>query len=115
MKSDAAYWLNRSSGDALTVVTIDIKRSGDIYITQWRRPAVTNQRPDPEPEEAVEEIKIFRGKSGQAARITGGELRIRFQHMMLRDPGPGEGDFVFTRDELLDDLAEAIWWGLDHK
>ncbi|PGH11024.1 hypothetical protein AJ80_07300 [Polytolypa hystricis UAMH7299] len=114
LKSDAAYWLNRSSGDVLTVITIDIKRSGNICIILWKRPVVTNQYPNPEPE-AIQEIKIYRGKGGQAANLRGDELRIPFRHMMLRDPGPGEEDFVITRDELLHDLADAIWWGIDHK
>ncbi|KAK2807835.1 hypothetical protein FQN50_005224 [Emmonsiellopsis sp. PD_5] len=113
LKSDAAFWLNGSSGDVLTAITIDIKRSGNIYIIRWKRPAVVGN-PNPEPE-VVQEIKICRGKGGQAANLTGDELRIPFQHMMLRDPGPGEGDFVITRDELLHDLADAIWYGMDHK
>ncbi|KAK2776101.1 hypothetical protein FQN52_003833 [Onygenales sp. PD_12] len=114
LKSDAAFWLNGSSGDVLTAITIDIKRSGNIYIIRWKRPAVM-ANPKPEPE-AVQDIKICRGTGGQeAANLMGEELRIPFQHMMLRDPGPGEGDFVITRDELLHDLADAIWYGMDHK
>lgn len=114
LKSDAAYWLNRSSGDVLRAITIDIKRSGNIYIIMWKRPVVTNQYPNPEPE-CIQEIRIYRGNGGQAASLTGDELRIPFRHVMLRNPGPGEGDFVITRDELLHDLADAIWWGIDHK
>ncbi|OJD21487.1 hypothetical protein ACJ73_07169 [Blastomyces percursus] len=115
LKSDAAYWLNQSSGDVLTMITIDIKRgSGNIYIILWKRPVVTNEYPNPEPE-VDQKIKIYRGKGSQAANLTGDELRIPFRHMMLRDPRPGEGDFVITRDELLHDLADGIWWGIDHK
>lgn len=113
LKSDAAYWLNQSSGEVLTMITVDIKRSGNIYIILWKRSMVTNQYPNPEPE-AIQEIKIYRGKGGQAANIRGDELRIPFQHMLLRDPEEGERDFVITRDELLHDLADEIWWGIDH-
>lgn len=110
LRSDASYWLNRSSGAVLTAITIDIKRSGNIYIIRWRRSAHAGAEV-----EAVQEIKIYRGKGGQAADLMGGELIIPFKHMMLREPESGEGDFIFTRDDLLHDLADAIWWGMDHK
>ncbi|KAL1952828.1 hypothetical protein VTO42DRAFT_4117 [Malbranchea cinnamomea] len=114
VKKDIAWWLNSSEGKVLRAISIDIKRpSGNIYITLWKRGTATERYPNPNPE-AIQEIQIHRGKDGKPPTLTGGELKLTFQQMMLRDPGQGEADFVFTREELLDDLAKAVWYGLDN-
>ncbi|PGH22954.1 hypothetical protein AJ80_03003 [Polytolypa hystricis UAMH7299] len=62
VKKDVAWWLNRSAGDVLRAISIDIKRpSGNIYTTLWKRGMATNQCPNPDPE-ALQEIKIYRAK-----------------------------------------------------
>lgn len=85
-----------------------MRPSDKIYIALWKR--------GPSPGlEVVQEIEIYRDEDGKAENLTGDDLRITIQQMMLRDPGPGEGGFIFTRDELLHGLAEGVWWGIDHK
>ncbi|KAK2839319.1 hypothetical protein FQN49_006257 [Arthroderma sp. PD_2] len=111
VKNDVAWWLYGSNGDVLMAISIDIKRpSGNIYITSWERGLMpTRNHPHPDPK-VVDEVKVFRGKNGQPARVEGVDLVIPFQDMLLRpaNPSQGEGDFTFTHAELLQ-LAEAVW------
>lgn len=116
VKRDMEYWLNRSD-DVRMGVTVDIKKSsGNIFITSWRRgaPVLPRTHMDPEPEQ-IQEIKILRGKAGQKPLVTGdNNLVVPFEDIMLRLPSiaQGEGDFIFTREELLE-IAETIWEVMD--
>ncbi|KAK2814017.1 hypothetical protein FQN50_000421 [Emmonsiellopsis sp. PD_5] len=105
VKRDISWWLHESKGNVLLGITIDIKRpSGNIYITSWERGGMpTRLHPNPEPR-PMQEIKISRNPTS----LTGDDLVIPFHQMMLRNPGPREGDFVFTKNEL-QDLAEGVW------
>lgn len=109
VKRDLGWWLHQSAGDVLLGISIDIKRTtGNIYVTSWERGAIpTRHHPNPDPR-IVQEIKIYRGQNGQPPCLTGDDLVIPFHKMMLRSPGQGEGDFVFTKEELLE-LAEGVW------
>jgi len=40
--------------------------------------------------------------------VTSGALVLSFWLLFLRDPGPGEGDFVFSVQEL-EEYAEKVW------
>jgi hypothetical protein len=40
--------------------------------------------------------------------VTRGSLVLSFRLLFLRDPGPGEGDLVFSVQEL-EEFAEAVW------
>ncbi|KAK0726952.1 hypothetical protein B0T26DRAFT_692376, partial [Lasiosphaeria miniovina] len=40
--------------------------------------------------------------------VTSGALVLSFRLLFLRDPGPGEGDFVFSVQEL-EEYAEDVW------
>ncbi|WEW54622.1 hypothetical protein PRK78_000042 [Emydomyces testavorans] len=113
VKRDMAWWLHQSKGAVLRAISIDIKRpSGNIYITSWERGTMpTRNHPYPDPR-VVQEVKIFRPKQGQSPRVTGDALVIPFQHLTLRAPAEGEGDFIFTRDELLE-IAEDVWITMD--
>ncbi|EFQ98958.1 hypothetical protein MGYG_01970 [Nannizzia gypsea CBS 118893] len=115
IKHDIAWWLYSSNGDVLMAVSIDIKRtSGNIYITLWERGVMpTRNHPNPDPK-VVGEVKLFRGKNGRPARVEGADLVVPFKYILLRSPdrSQGEGDFTFTKAELLQ-LAETIWEDMD--
>lgn len=113
LKRDMTWWINKSKGDVRLGISIDIKRPNDnFYIIAWEQGAQpTVQNPWPEPRQ-TQTIRINRGQNGQPATLNGNNLVIPFRHLMLRDPGPGEHDLVFTREELLD-LAEATWDEMD--
>ncbi|KAK2796325.1 hypothetical protein FQN51_009415 [Onygenales sp. PD_10] len=115
LKRDMEFWLN-TSNDVQMTLSIDIRRpSGNIFFTTWKRgiliPPRTSSNPEPQ---AMQEIKIERGRAGQQQlNITGGNsLVIPFQSIMLRQPGQGEGDFVFTREDLLE-VAGEVWLAMD--
>lgn len=40
-------------------------------------------------------------------------MTIPFYALLLNQPGEGEGDFVFTAEMLLHDLAECVWDAID--
>ncbi|KAM5439691.1 hypothetical protein MferCBS31731_004448 [Microsporum ferrugineum] len=111
VKADISWWLYRSNGAVLKAISIDIKRtSGNVYITLWERGAIlTRQHPQPEPR-VVGEMRICRGMDGRPTRVEGADLTIPFHDMLLRAPDTdwGEGDFIFTKEELLE-LAEDVW------
>lgn len=99
-------------------ITIEIKRpSGNITVTPWSRGSSTSmvlrRAPTGPQPVVVEETKINRPREGsnEKPRITGsGSLTIPFEDMMLRDADTthGEGDFVFTREDLLE-IADKVW------
>ncbi|KAK2800343.1 hypothetical protein FQN50_008159 [Emmonsiellopsis sp. PD_5] len=116
LKRDMEFWLNASNNEVKMALSIDIKRpGGDIFFTTWKRgiPVPPRASSNPEPQ-AMQEIKIERGRAGQQQpNITGSNnLVIPFQSIMLRQPGQGEGDFVFTREDLLE-VAEEVWLAMD--
>ena len=111
-----ASWVNEqdTQGGELnkkTTIPLTIKAftSASFHFNRLKRLEVSQQWLT---KSGINNKNIYRGEGGQAANLTnltGDELRIPFRHMMLHDPGPGKGDFVITRDELLHDLADAIW------
>jgi hypothetical protein len=109
VKADMGWWLNASNGDVLLALSIDIKRqSKNIYVTSWERGAMpTRQHPRPDPK-TRQEIIIYRDLNGQGPRVIPNvALIVPFHELMLRNPRPGESDFIFTPDDLLQIAAET--------
>ncbi|KAK2756088.1 hypothetical protein FQN54_005495 [Arachnomyces sp. PD_36] len=110
LKQDMGWWLNASNGDVFSTISIDIKRqSGDIYISTWEQGGIpTRQHPNPEPR-ARQNIAVYRGGNGQDPTVMmDGDLRIPFHELLLRNPGQGESDFTFTREDILE-IATGTW------
>lgn len=108
--ADSTWWFNYRGSRVNRVITIDIKRgSGNIIFTAWeRRRWPTVQYPDPEPV-AVEKVTIKRPEGSNCPRIEGNQITIPFEQLLLRQPGEGERDFIFSKEDLLQ-VAEAAWF-----
>lgn len=108
---DVSFWLNTSKREVLTVISIDIKRpSGNITVAAWEAGATaTRKHPNPAPR-AVHQMKITRQGNSHAPAVTGDDITIPFFNLLLRQPRPhsAEGNFVFTRAEVLE-IAEEVW------
>lgn len=61
----------------------------------------------------TQRILIKKGRNGSNPSIEGGPLTIPFHALLLNQLGEGEGDFVFTAEMLLHDLAERVWDAID--
>ena len=107
-------------------ITVDIKRGSrsieikswtpafepslhNIYITAAGRQVIDRRIKDPPPPRMAQRILITRGKDGSSPTIVGGPLVIPFHTLLLDEPAGSEGDFVFTAEILLHDLAEPVW------
>jgi hypothetical protein len=126
LESDIAWWINGSKGEVRMGITVDIKRGSHsieikswtpafepslrkIYITAGGGQVIDRRIKDPPPPRMTQRILITRGKDGSSPTIIGGPLTIPFHTLLLDEPGEGEGDFVFTAEMLLHDLAEPVW------
>ena len=127
LENDIKWWLNEANGRMKMGITIDIKRgSGNIEIKSWvpTRPfprhayitahqrQVVDRYYDQQPQ-VSQRILVKKGKNGQPPTITGGDLVIPFKYLFLIEPGEGEGDFIFTEDMLLHDIADFVWRGIE--
>lgn len=130
LESDIAWWINGSKGEVGMGVTIDIKRGShsieikswspafepslcNIYITAGGRQVAGRRMENPPPPQMTRRILITRGRDGSSPTIKGEPLTVPFHTLLLDQPREGEGDFVFTAEMLLHDLAEPIWDAID--
>lgn len=129
LERDIAWWINGSDGEVRMGITIDIKRGShsielkswtpafepsprNIYTTAGGRQIKRSINNLPSPQ-ITQRILITRGRNGSSPTIEGEPLIIPFQTLLLNEPGEGEGDFVFTAEMLLRDLAEPVWDAID--
>ncbi|KAJ5890447.1 uncharacterized protein N7473_006675 [Penicillium subrubescens] len=131
LEKDIAWWINESKGEVRMGITVDIKRkSGNIEIKSWSpafEPPLShvyltkggrhvfdrgiNDLPSPR---LTQRILIKEGRDGSGPTIEGGPLTVPFHTLLLKEPGEGEGDFVFTADMLLNDLADCVWDAIEN-
>ncbi|KAF3385191.1 hypothetical protein F1880_001825 [Penicillium rolfsii] len=131
LEADIAWWINESKGEVRMGITVDIKRrSGDIEIKSWipafeplpshvyitlgGRRVVDRRTKNLPPPRMTQRILIKKGRDGSGPTIEGGPLTVPFHTLLLKEPGEGEGDFVFTADMLLHDLADEIWDAIEN-
>lgn len=129
LEKEITWWIKNSHGDVRQGITIDIKQgSGNIEIISWvptmsispsrvqisskGRQVLSKAINHISPPRIDQKIEIKRGKGSADPTITGGNLTIQFASVLLDNPGEGEGDFVITAEELLQD-AEHVWMALD--
>jgi hypothetical protein len=129
LKKEITWWIKHSHGDVRQGITIDIKQgSGNIEIISWApttsispsrvrisskgRQVLSKAINHIPPPRIDQKIGIKRGKGSEGPTITGGNLTIPFASVLLDNPGEGEGDFVITAEELLQD-AELVWMATD--
>ncbi|KGO74461.1 hypothetical protein PITC_021550 [Penicillium italicum] len=130
LERDIAWWINGSKGEVRMGITIDIKRGShsieikswtpafepslrNIYITASGRQVSDRRIENPPPPRMTGRILITRGRDGSNPTMEGEPLTIPFHTLLLDEPGEGEGDFVFTAEMLLHDLAEPVWDAID--
>lgn len=130
LERDIGWWINGSKGEVGMGITIDIKRGShsieikswtpafepslrNVYVTAGGRRVIDRHIENPPPPRMTRKILITRGRDGSSPTIKGGPLTIPFHTLLLDEPGEGEGDFVFTTEMLLHDLAEPIWDAID--
>ncbi|KAJ5607352.1 hypothetical protein N7537_003971 [Penicillium hordei] len=130
LERDIAWWINGSKGEVRMGITVDIKRGShsieikswtpefepslrNIYITASGRQVIDRRLKNPPPPRMTQRILITRGRDGSSPTIEGEPLTIPFHTLLLDEPGEGEGDFVFTAEMLLHDLAEPVWDAID--
>ncbi|OBT41779.1 hypothetical protein VE00_07989 [Pseudogymnoascus sp. WSF 3629] len=109
LRRDAAWWLTNSDEQVrIALVTSIQKNDRSIVVEVWemkeqqpdeaRRTTRSSSQPTPT---QLQEIRIE--KNG---KVTGGPLVLGFERMLVREPGGGEGDVVFSAAEL------RAWAGL---
>ena len=109
MRVDSRWWLENSLGGVKIVILISISKSErKIHIEQWEMLAALNQRitqAHPHPIREVTKIHELDIIGGVA---TGAPLTLDFEKIYRRPPGPGEGNIVYTAQDL-EERADIIW------
>jgi hypothetical protein len=129
LKSDMERWIQDSRGQVKMGITIDIKRGSDnIEIKSWvpaplqpplkvsitaSQRQVVDRRVKQRPTLQVTQTILIKRVANGNHHVEGGNFIIPFETLMLAEPGEGEGDFVFTTEVLLDELAELVWAAID--
>lgn len=87
--------------------------NGNIYLNTWERGAISYRTSTLSGAQNDTGHQIHRGKNGEAvSTMPNIALGILFHGIMLRDPGSGEHDFIFTREDFLE-LANRTWQAMD--
>lgn len=98
LREDAEKWLTDSNGDVKAVITVKVSRTR-ITIVQHKLGTapqrIVVQRPP-------------KNRQAQPIKVTHGPLIISFEDLLLREPGPGQTDLTFERDDLIE-WASKIW------
>jgi len=102
LEIEAGWWFHNSAGDVRIVILISVSHADKkVWIDQWElstapNPEVGKDSPQPTITVPVKtcHVEMVDGKA------TGGPLRLKFNKPFLRDPRQGEGDIVFTREDL---------------
>ncbi|GFF36301.1 hypothetical protein IFM58399_04505 [Aspergillus lentulus] len=116
LANDARWWLNASGGELKTVITIAVQKKREaITIDKWEaisRP--TRGDPGKMVPEVVQKVTMTREGGDAPVHITGAPLIIGFEKLFLRpaEEEKGEGDVVFSRDNLAE-IADLVWNGLN--
>ena len=100
--ADAHWWLENSGGQVKIVLVISFSQSEkEIHLQQWELvtisdPHVTQGQPGPirTAPAIIREIHLVAGVPNKAS------LTLNFESVFLRPPAEGEGDFIFSPEEL---------------
>lgn len=125
LQKDIMWWLNDPCRNVRQGITIDIQSHHTIVIRSWipaLNPAAEEYRSGGNlvrmPSSPINDQTVIlkRNKDTGERTIDGPRLVIPFSSMFrdeLPNENKGEGDFVFTAEFLLDELAQIIWDELD--
>lgn len=111
LAADARWWLNESSGDVKTALTISVHRTKpELVIQNWRlEPRPTRADPQKSIPMVEQDIRITKTQEGEV-RVRNGPLIIPFENVFLRPPTAQaqEQDFLFT-DQSIESLGRKVW------
>ncbi|KAK0731507.1 hypothetical protein B0H67DRAFT_75807 [Lasiosphaeris hirsuta] len=109
-------WFSMSNHE-VKIVLLTKFNGAIILLEKWEeeiqvRPGATTTRHSLQHPASVlrQSITITRNSTTNPTsyNVTSGALVLSFQILFLRDPGPGEGDFIFSVREL-EEYAEEVW------
>ncbi|PWW77597.1 hypothetical protein C7212DRAFT_179794 [Tuber magnatum] len=114
LRADARWWLENSARAVNTVLLISVSEPGrNIHLEQWGirstpNPYITKGRPHPlsATPTKINDIDM------DGDTVTGPPLRLAFDEDFLRPPASGEGDIVFTVQDLRD-YSNDVWSGME--
>ena len=104
VEESVKWWLTASEGRVRTAIAIDIamRQAQRLVVDKWEMPS------DIATPVRSSSVTLFREQDGNIGMQGDAELVIQFQRLFLRNPAPGQGDIVFTRDDL-EELADCTW------
>jgi hypothetical protein len=112
------WWFARSEHQVKIVLLVKFERTREtLTMEKWEeeptsaRPGATTTRHAAALQPVLRQtITITRDPTTDPAsfNVTSGALVLGFRLVFLRDPGHGEGDFVFSVEELKD-YARTVW------
>ena len=122
LRDDMRWWFLASNHDVKIVILAKFDyRRRHILLERWEEQechpqgAMTRSRTAVQQQHELvptlqQEITITRNATTNPAsyNVTRGALVLGFKLLFLRDPGPGEGDFVINVGEL-QEYAEWVW------
>ncbi len=119
LRQDMRWWFDASNHQVKIVLLAKFNHSQrEIQLEKWEeepqvaRPGVTTTRLIAASTLAPvlrQRITITRNATSPPSyNVTSGALVLSFGLLFLRDPGPGEGDFVFSIPDL-QFYAECVW------
>lgn len=98
LRAEARWWLSNSMGEVKTVLLLSTSKTDrKIHVEQWEVSTVTHPLVT-----RTHQLDIL------GAVATGAPLRLEFEKVFLRQPGPDEGDIILTATDL-GDLAARVW------
>jgi len=108
--ADAHWWLENSGGQVKIVLVISFSQSEkEIRLQQWELvtipdPHATQGQPGPTitAPAIIREIDLVAGVPNKAS------LTLNFENIFLRPPAEGEGDFIFSPEEL-ERYSTKVW------
>lgn len=118
LRTDAKWWLTNSSGQVKIIILIDIDLDAQKpHIERWgmlhppasrplTRAAVAANNSVPT---KVAEISIIQDIVTAVSDVP---LVLSFDDIFLQPPGPAEGDFVFSTNDL-QNWSSSVWAGLE--
>jgi hypothetical protein len=117
LRGDMRWWFDASDHQVKIVLLAKFDHSRSlIQLEKWEeepqgaRPGALTTRSASTPTPALQqEITITRNATSPPSyNVARGALVLSFKLLFLRDPGPGEGDIVFTIPDL-EHYAEGVW------
>ncbi|KAK4038169.1 hypothetical protein C8A01DRAFT_48163 [Parachaetomium inaequale] len=119
LHNDMRWWFSTSDHQVKIVLLVKFQRTGGVItLEKWEEESPGPPRPGATTtchaslQQPVlrQAINITRDPTTNPVsyNVTSGALVFGFRLLFLRDPGPGEGDFVMSVPEL-EDYAKYIW------